>query len=61
MARKIHWDKVLASLNTTCTKCGRVIKPNEIMRVNFKEMVCPACGAIFDLLEESTPSTSSES
>jgi predicted RNA-binding Zn-ribbon protein involved in translation (DUF1610 family) len=50
MARKIHWDKVFAALNTTCTKCGRVIKPNEIMRVNFEEMICPACGTIFDPL-----------
>jgi hypothetical protein len=47
MARKIHWDKVLAGLNTTCPRCGRVIEPHEIVRVTFYDMVCPACKAIF--------------
>jgi len=46
--KKIDLQKVLASLNTTCPKCGRVIEPQEIRRVNFEEMICPGCGEPFD-------------
>jgi len=45
---KIDLQEVLASLNTTCPKCGRVIEPQEIRRVNFEEMICPGCGERFD-------------
>jgi predicted RNA-binding Zn-ribbon protein involved in translation (DUF1610 family) len=55
MARKIDWDKVLTTLKTTCTKCGRVIKPNEIKSTDFEKMICPACGAIFDPLDKRNP------
>ena len=46
--KKINLQKVLASLNTTCPKCGRVIEPQEIRRVNFEEMICPECSERFD-------------
>jgi len=50
--KKVNLQKVLASLNANCPKCGRVIKPNEISRVNFKEMICSACGVIVAPLEK---------
>jgi hypothetical protein len=46
--KKIDLQKVLASLNTTCPKCGRVIEPQEIRRVNFKLKNCPGYGERFD-------------
>ena len=46
--KEIDLQKVLACLNTTCPKCGRVIEPQEIRRVNFEEMICPQCGERFD-------------
>jgi ribosomal protein S27AE len=45
--KKIDYEKVFASLNTTCPKCGRVIEPQEIRRVSFEEMICPDCGERF--------------
>jgi ribosomal protein S27AE len=47
MGRKIDLAKVLASLNTLCLKCGYSIPPNETQRLNFTEMKCPKCQAIF--------------
>ena len=58
MARKIRWEKVITALKATCTKCGRMIKQNEIKRASFKEMICPACGTIFDPLEKPKPDPS---
>jgi len=37
--KKIDLQNVLACLNTTCPKCGRVIEPQEIRSVNFELMV----------------------
>ena len=45
--QKINLEKVLASMNTLCPKCGRVIQPAEIRRVSFDEIECPECGARF--------------
>jgi predicted RNA-binding Zn-ribbon protein involved in translation (DUF1610 family) len=45
---KSDLKKILASLTTTCSKCGRVIQPSEIRRVNFELMICPECGVHFD-------------
>ena len=56
--KKVNLQKVLASLNANCPKCGRVIKPNEISRLKFKGMICPACGAIFDPLDKPKPDPS---
>jgi predicted RNA-binding Zn-ribbon protein involved in translation (DUF1610 family) len=44
--QKINLEKVLASLNTVCPKCGCSIAPDKIRRVGY-EMICPACGAQF--------------
>jgi predicted RNA-binding Zn-ribbon protein involved in translation (DUF1610 family) len=45
---KIDIKKIQASLTTTCPKCGRIIQPSEIRRVNFELMICPECGVRFD-------------
>jgi ribosomal protein S27AE len=45
--QKINLEKALASMNTLCPKCGRVIQPAEIRRVSFDEIECPECGARF--------------
>jgi predicted RNA-binding Zn-ribbon protein involved in translation (DUF1610 family) len=45
--QKINLAKVLASLNTTCTKCGYSIPPEEKRRVDFEHMLCPKCGERF--------------
>lgn len=44
---KINLEKVLASLNTLCPKCGYQIPPNETRRTSFTEMKCPKCKAVF--------------
>jgi DNA-directed RNA polymerase subunit RPC12/RpoP len=46
--KKINLEKVLASLNTTCPTCGRVIEPAEIKRVSWDEIECPDCNARFE-------------
>jgi hypothetical protein len=35
-SRKINLEKVLASLNTTCPKCGFTITPNQVKRGGFR-------------------------
>jgi ribosomal protein S27AE len=45
--KKINLEKVLASLDTICPKCGKVITPAEVQRVDFERMKCPACGELF--------------
>jgi len=45
--KKINLEKVLASLDTMCPKCGKVITPAEVQRVDFERMKCPACGVLF--------------
>jgi ribosomal protein S27AE len=45
--KKVDFEKVFASLNTVCPKCGKVISPSEIRRVSFDEMICPQCGEKF--------------
>ena len=46
--KKIDLQKVLASLNTPCPKCGLEITPAEINRVRWEEIKCPKCGLVFD-------------
>jgi len=53
MGRKIDYQKVMASLNTTYPKCGRVIVPAEIRRVDFDTMICPECGERFEAVKRS--------
>jgi DNA-directed RNA polymerase subunit RPC12/RpoP len=45
--KKINLGKVKECLGTVCPKCGRVIEPAEIQRVNFEEIACPDCGSRF--------------
>jgi predicted RNA-binding Zn-ribbon protein involved in translation (DUF1610 family) len=54
---KIGLQKVHESLTTTCPKCGRIIQPSEIRRVNFEEMICPECGAPLRRSEDETVET----
>jgi hypothetical protein len=45
--REIDLQKVAASLNTVCPQCMAVIEPSQIMRINFDEIKCPWCDAMF--------------
>ena len=45
--KKVNLEKVLASLDTICPKCGKVISPFEVRRIDFQRMECPACGERF--------------
>ena len=46
--KKIDFEKVWASLDTTCPKCGRTITPAEVRRVDFERQKCPPCGEVFE-------------
>jgi predicted RNA-binding Zn-ribbon protein involved in translation (DUF1610 family) len=46
-SRKINLEKVRASLNTTCPKCGATITPDLVERLDFERMECPKCGERF--------------
>jgi len=46
-SRKINLEWVLASLNTTCLKCGFTITPDLVKRLDFEWMECPKCGERF--------------
>jgi predicted RNA-binding Zn-ribbon protein involved in translation (DUF1610 family) len=46
-SRKINQDKVQASLDTPCPKCGFSITPAQIRRVDFERVECPKCGEKF--------------
>jgi ribosomal protein S27AE len=48
-SRKIDLEKVLASLNTNCPKCGFTITPDLVKWVNFERMECPKCGEKFQV------------
>ncbi len=45
--QKINLEKVKASLNTLCPKCGYSIPPENLSRVDFNEVQCPECGERF--------------
>jgi len=40
-------EKVLASLNTVCPKCGFSIAPEKIRRIDSQWIMCPECGERF--------------
>jgi predicted RNA-binding Zn-ribbon protein involved in translation (DUF1610 family) len=46
-SRKINLEKVWASLDAMCPKCGRVIPPAEGRRIDFERIECPVCGERF--------------
>jgi predicted RNA-binding Zn-ribbon protein involved in translation (DUF1610 family) len=39
--------KVQASLNKTCPKCGFMITPDQVKRVDSEQIECPKCGEKF--------------
>jgi ribosomal protein S27AE len=41
--QKINLAKVLASLNTSCPRCGYSIGPAERRHVDFEHVECPKC------------------
>jgi predicted RNA-binding Zn-ribbon protein involved in translation (DUF1610 family) len=45
--RKINLQKVQASLDVICPKCGKLVSPAEVRRIDFERMECPACGERF--------------
>jgi hypothetical protein len=45
--QKIHLTAVRACLDMVCTKCGYLIPPAEIRRIDFETVRCPACGEKF--------------
>jgi ribosomal protein S27AE len=47
-SRKIDLEKVRASLNTTCLRCGFTITPDLVKRVDFERVECPKCGERFE-------------
>jgi predicted RNA-binding Zn-ribbon protein involved in translation (DUF1610 family) len=46
-SRKINLEKVLATLDAKCPKCGVTITPDQVKRLDFERMECPKCGAKF--------------
>ena len=45
--RKINLEKVRASLDKVCPKCGALISPAEVRRIDFERIECPVCGEQF--------------
>jgi ribosomal protein S27AE len=45
--KKVNLEKVQASLDAVCPKCGKAISPAEVRRIDFERMECPACGERF--------------
>jgi predicted RNA-binding Zn-ribbon protein involved in translation (DUF1610 family) len=46
-SRKINLERVRASLDAVCPKCGKVIPPAEVRRIDFESIECPVCGGPF--------------
>jgi hypothetical protein len=44
-SRKVNLEKVQASLDAVCPKCGRMIPPAEVRRIDFERIECPECCA----------------
>jgi ribosomal protein L37AE/L43A len=45
--KKINLEKVRASLDAVCPKCGKLIPPAEVRRIDFEHIECPVCGEQF--------------
>jgi ribosomal protein S27AE len=45
--KKINLEKVRASLDAVCPKCGNLIPPAEVRRIDFERIECPLCGQRF--------------
>ena len=46
-SRKLNLEKVRASLDNTCPKCGFTITPDLVKRVDSDTLECPKCGERF--------------
>ncbi len=46
-SRKINLEKVRASLDEVCPKCGALIPPADVRRIDFERIECPLCGERF--------------
>jgi hypothetical protein len=44
---RINFEKIRASLDTTCTACGFAISPADVQRVDFEHIRCSNCGKDF--------------
>ena len=55
-SRKINLEKVKASLDRTCPKCGFTITPDQVKRLNFDLIECPKCGEKLRLLKQAVGS-----
>jgi hypothetical protein len=51
-SRKINLEKVRASLATVCPKCGGLIAPADVRRIDFEYIESPVCGERFALGRE---------
>ena len=45
--KRINLDRVNTSLSTLCPQCGHEITPAEVRRVDFYQIQCPKCEAVF--------------
>jgi predicted RNA-binding Zn-ribbon protein involved in translation (DUF1610 family) len=43
-SRKVNLEKVRASLDLVCSKCGGVIAPADVRHIDFDRIECPPCG-----------------
>jgi predicted RNA-binding Zn-ribbon protein involved in translation (DUF1610 family) len=41
--KKINLEKVRASLDAVCPKCGTLITPAQVRRIDFERIECPLC------------------
>ncbi len=46
-SRKINLERVRASLDAVCPKCGNLTSPAEVRRIDFERIECPVCGERF--------------
>ena len=46
-SRKINLERVLASFDAVCPKCGGLISPAQVRRIDFERIEWPVCGELF--------------
>ena len=46
-SRNFNLEKVRESLDAVCSKCGALISPPDVRRVDFERIECPVCGERF--------------
>jgi uncharacterized protein (UPF0212 family) len=45
--RKLDHEKIRASLNVKCPRCGAELPPDKQVRIDFEHLQCPTCGQTF--------------